>query len=129
MDPTPRKLHTFLLQCKPEFFAIVKIISQDDSVKSQLWSSPSLRVRQLECFKPGLLEDIEPAWLSDFALFVQELESNFGYLRPHRKKPNPSLKLSICRESHKATKYFIKFTQLAGTRPLGAKLRSFGKAI
>jgi len=75
-------------------------------------SSPSLRVWHLECLKPGLLEDIEPAWLSDFTLFIQELKLNFGTYNPVGEAES-ELEALHMQESHQATKYFIKFTQLA----------------
>ena len=66
----------------------------------------------LECFEPGLLEDIELAWLSDFALFVQELKSNFGTYDPVGEAES-ELEALHMQENYQATKYFIKFTQLA----------------
>ena len=49
----------------------------------------------LDCFESAVLDPIEPAWLSDSDLFLEELEG----LHMH--------------ESHQAMKYFIKFQQLA----------------
>jgi len=65
----------------------------------------------LECFEPRLLEDIEPAWLSDFRFFVQELKLNFGTYDPVGEAES-ELEALHMQENHQATKYFIKFTQL-----------------
>jgi len=105
----PRKLRTFLLQCKLNF-RDRKDHFQDDLVKVSYVLS-FLKGMALECFEPGLLEDIEPAWLSNFALFVQELESNFGTYNPVGEAES-ELEALHMQESHQATKYFIKFTQL-----------------
>jgi len=106
----PHKLHTFLLQCKLNF-RDRKDHFQDNLVKVSYVLS-FLKGTALECFEPGLLEDIEPAWLSDFTLFVQELESNFGTYDPVGEAES-KLEALRMQESHQATKYFIKFTQLA----------------
>ena len=66
----------------------------------------------LECFEPGLVVDNEPAWLSDFGLFVQELESNFSTYNPVG-EAEAKLEALRMQENHQATKYFIRFTQLA----------------
>ena len=72
----PCKLHTFLLQCKLSF-CDCRDHFQDDSVKVSYVLS-FLKGMALECFEPRLLADNEPAWLSDFRLFIKELKSNFG---------------------------------------------------
>ena len=76
----PCKLCTFLLQCKLNFLDR-RDHFQDDSVKVSYILS-FLKGTALECFEPGLLADDEPAWLSDFRLFIQELELNFGTYNP-----------------------------------------------
>ena len=72
----PHKLHTFLLQCKLNVWDCQDHF-QDDSVKVSYVLS-FLKGTALECFKPGLLADDEPAWLFDFGLFIQELKANFS---------------------------------------------------
>ena len=106
----PCKLCTFLLQCKLNFHDRQDHF-QDDSVKvSDV--HPFLKGTALECFKPRLLADDEPAWLSDFRLFVQELESNFSTYDPIG-EAKAELEALHMQENHQATKYFIKFTLLA----------------
>ena len=106
----PRKLQTFLLQCKLNFCNRQDHF-QDDSVKVSYVLS-FLKGTVLECFEPRLLADNEPAWLSNFGLFVQELESNFGTYNPVG-EAEAELEALRMQENHQATKYFIKFTQLA----------------
>ena len=71
-----------------------------------------LKGSALDCFEPGLLDSEEPAWLSDFTLFVQELEDNFG---SYDLVGEVEAKLEGLRmwDNHQAMKYFIQFMQLA----------------
>jgi len=57
------------------------------------------------------LDSIDPIWLSDFNLFVEELETNFGTYDPEG-KAEAKLKQLCMQETHQAMKYFIKFQQL-----------------
>jgi len=41
-----------------------------------------LKGAALDCFEPALLDPIDPAWLSEFDLFIEELETNFGSFDP-----------------------------------------------
>ena len=41
-----------------------------------------LKGMALDCFEPALLETPEPMWLSDFTLFLEELEASFGSYDP-----------------------------------------------
>ena len=71
-----------------------------------------LKGTALDCFEPRLLEPDEPAWLTDYNLFIQELEANFG-LYDLVAEAEAELEGLHMQESHQATKYFIKFMQLA----------------
>ena len=71
-----------------------------------------LKGSALECFKPGLLDSTVPAWASDFNLFVVELEANFGTYDLVG-EAEAKLEGLHMQENHQATKYFIKFMQLA----------------
>ena len=53
-----------------------------------------------------------PTWASDFDLFVVELEANFRTYDPVG-EAEAELEGLCMQENHQATKYFIKFTQLA----------------
>ena len=77
---SPKKLHTFLLQCKLNF-RDQKVLFRDDSAKVNYILS-YLKGPVLDCFEPGLLEPYEPPWLSNYDLFVSELETNFGSYDP-----------------------------------------------
>src|SRR6266481_2694229 len=71
-----------------------------------------LKGTALDCFEPTLLETPEPMWLSDFTLFLEELEASFGSYDPIR-EAEAELEGLCMQENHQATKYFIKFMQLA----------------
>src|SRR6266481_2535346 len=66
----------------------------------------------LDCFEPTLLETPKPMWLSDFALFIEDLEASFGSYDPIG-EAEAKLEGLCMQENHQATKYFIKFMQLA----------------
>src|SRR6266481_6018569 len=115
-DPDPfdgsdtRKLRTFILQCKLNFHDHSDLF-QDDTTKVNYMLS-YLKGMTLDCFEPTLLETPEPAWLSDFALFLEELEASFGSYDPVG-EAEAELEGLCMQENHQATKYFIKFMQLA----------------
>ena len=68
----------------------------------------------LDCFEPALLDVTDPVWLSDFKLFIEELEANFGTFNPKgQAKAKAKLEQLCMHENHQATKYFIKFQQLS----------------
>src|SRR6266481_507583 len=73
-------LHTFILQCKLNFRDHSDLF-QDDTMKVNYMLS-YLKGTALDCFKPVLLETPEPTWLSDFALFLEELEASFSSYNP-----------------------------------------------
>src|SRR6266481_3198177 len=85
-DPDPfdgsdtQKLHTFILQCKLNFCDRIDLF-QDDTMKVNYMLS-YLKGMALDCFEPVLLETPELAWLSNFALFLEELEASFGSYDP-----------------------------------------------
>src|SRR5882724_5547317 len=76
----PRKLRTFILQCKLNF-QDRKDAFEDDSDKVNYVLS-YLKGTALDCFESAVLDPIEPLWLSDFDLFIKELEANFGTYDP-----------------------------------------------
>src|SRR6266481_2379274 len=105
-----QQLCTFLLQCKLNFQDHPDLF-KDDSTKVNYVLS-YLTGSALDCFEPTLLDSEEPAWLSDFTLFVQELEDNFGSYDPVG-EAEAKLEGLRMRDNHQATKYFIQFMQLA----------------
>ena len=105
-----KKLHTFLSQCKLNF-RDRKDLFCDDSVKVNYILS-YLKGPAPHCFEPGLLKLNEPMWLSDYNLFISELEANFGTYDPIA-KAEAELEGLCMQENHQATKYFVKFMQLA----------------
>src|SRR6266481_2548559 len=115
-DPDPfdrsdtQKLRTFVLQCKLNFRDRSDLF-QDDTTKVNYMLS-YLKGMALDCFKPMLLEMPEPAWLSNFALFLEELEASFRSYDPVG-EAEAKLEGLRMQENHQAKKYFIKFMQLA----------------
>src|SRR6266481_985198 len=69
------KLCTFILQCKLNFWDHPDLFKDDSTKVNYIFSY--LKGSALDCFEPTLLDPMEPTWLSDFALFIQELEDNF----------------------------------------------------
>src|SRR6266481_188049 len=114
-DPDPfdrsdtRKLRTFVLQCKLNFRDRSDLF-QDDTTKVNYMLS-YLKGTALDCFEPALLETPEPAWLSDFTLFLEELEASFRSYDPVS-EAEAELEGLRMQENHQAMKYFIKFMQL-----------------
>src|SRR5882724_5305252 len=106
----PRKLRTFILQCKLDF-RDRKEAFEDNSDKVNYVLS-YLKGTALDCFESTVLDPIEPLWLSDFDLFIEELETNFGTYDPIG-EAEAELEGLRMHDSHQATKYFIKFQQLA----------------
>src|SRR5882724_5320565 len=106
----PRKLRTFILQCKLNF-RDRKDAFEDDSDKVNYVLS-YLKGTALDFFESAVLDPIEPLWLLDFNLFIEELEANFGTYDPIG-EAEAKLEGLRMHNSHQATKYFIKFQQLA----------------
>ena len=105
-----RKLHMFLLQCRLNF-QDWKDLFWDNSTKVNFMLSYP-KGPALNFFEPRLLEPNKPAWLSNFDLFISELKANFGSYNPVGEAEAELEGLHI-KENHQATKYFIKFMQLA----------------
>src|SRR5882724_4869278 len=89
---------------------IVKIYLRMILIRSVM--SSFLKGTDLDCFESAVLDPIEPQWLSDFDLFIKELKANFRTYDPVG-KAEAELEGLHMHESHQATKYFIKFQQLA----------------
>src|SRR5882724_13549803 len=104
------KLRTFILQCKLNFQDCPNQFQNDTTKFNYILSH--LKGSTLDCFKPALLDLIEPIWLSDLNLFIKELKTNFGTYDPVS-EAEASLEGLRMHESHQAMKYFIKFQQLA----------------
>src|SRR5882672_9756138 len=105
-----RKLRTFILQCKLNFRDCPDMFKSDTAKVNYMLSY--LKVSALDCFKPALLDPNEPKWLLDLTLFIEELKANF---RTYYSVSEAEAELEALQmhDSHQATKYFIKFQQLA----------------
>src|SRR5882724_7706859 len=105
-----RKLRTFILQCELNFRDCPNQFEDNTTKVNYILSH--LKGSALDCFEPALLDPIEPSWLSDLSLFIEELETNFGTYNPVG-DAEAELEGLRMHESHQAMKYFIKFQQLA----------------
>src|SRR5882724_6695523 len=106
----PKKLHTFIFQGKLKFQDCKDLFStKEDKVNYAL---SHLKGITLDCFEPILLGLHDPVWLSYFKLFIMGLENNFRSFNPEG-KAEVELNALHMHENHQATKYFIKFQQLA----------------
>src|SRR5882724_9484641 len=106
----PKKLCTFIFQCKLNFWDCKDLFStKEDKVN---YTHSHLKGITLDCFGPVLLGLHDPIWVSDFNLFITELENNFRSFDPEG-KAEVELKALHMHENHQAMKYFIKFQQLA----------------
>src|SRR5882724_4489189 len=105
-----QKLCTFIPQCKLNF-GDCKDMFEDDTNKVTYVLS-FLKGTALDCSESAILDPIEPQWLSDFDLFIEELEANFRTYDPVR-EAEAELEGLHMHQSHQAMKYFIKFQQLA----------------
>src|SRR5882672_3911756 len=103
------KLRTFILQCKLDFRDRPDLFKDDKSKVNYVLSY--LKGTALYCFESAILDPDEPDWASDFNLFTDELESNFGTYNPIS-EAEAKLEGLRMHDSHQATKYFIKFQQL-----------------
>src|SRR5882724_11105585 len=102
------KLRTFILQCKLNFRDCKDLFEDDTDKVNYVFSF--LKGTALDCFESAILDPIEPPWISDFDLFLEELEANFRTYDPVS-EAEAKLKGLCIHESHQAMKYFIKFQQ------------------
>src|SRR5467141_2324075 len=105
-----QKLRTFILQCRLNFRDCPDLFKNDKSKVNYVLSY--LKGTALDCFESTILDPNEPPWASDFHLFSEELTSNFGTYDPVSEAEEELEGLRM-HDSHQATKYFIKFQQLA----------------
>src|SRR5467141_4604525 len=105
-----RKLRTFILQCKLNFRDCPDLFRDDKSKVNYVLSY--LKGTALDCFESAILDPNEPDWADNFSLFTDKLASNFGTYDPIG-EAEAKLEGLRMHDSHQATKYFIKFQQLA----------------
>src|SRR5882724_9879457 len=104
------KFHTFIFQCKLNFRDCKDLFNNEETKVN--YSLSYLKGIALDCFEPTLLDLHDPIWLSNFNLFITELENNFRTFKPEG-EAEVELEALCMYENHQATKYFIKFQQLA----------------
>ena len=76
----PKKLCTFIFQCKLNFQDRKDLFNNEETKVNHALSY--LKGIALDCFEPSLLDLHDPIWLSNFGLFITELENNFGTFNP-----------------------------------------------
>lgn len=108
----PKKLKTFLLQCRLYFRGSSD--SFQDDTRKVTFAVSYLRDVALEWFEPGLSgvsEDL-PLWLEDWDSFVEELQTNFG---PYDESGDVENELTNLRmkDNQRITEYLVRFNSLA----------------
>ena len=107
----PKKLKTFLLQCRLYFRGLSDF---EDGSKRVTFALSYLRDIAQEWFEPGLsgLTDDYPEWLDDWDLFVAELKTNFG---PFDESADIKHELSHLRmkDNQRISDYLVHFNSLA----------------
>jgi len=110
----PKKLRTFLVQCKLCFQDRAKAFCQDRARVT--FAQSYLKGMMLEWFKPDLLNSGNPAdcphWMDSWAHFDAELQSTFG---PHNPVADAEHQLEHLwmKDSYWVTRYIIDFNCLA----------------
>jgi len=110
----PKKLRTFLVQCKLCFQNRAKAFCLDRAKVT--FAQSYLKGMTLEWFKPDLLNSGDPAdrprWMDSWVHFVTELQSTFG---PHDPIADAEHQLKHLRmkDAHRVTRYIVDFNQLA----------------
>jgi hypothetical protein len=104
----PKKLRGFLLQCKHNFWAKPESFRDDAAKFTYILSF--LKEPALDYFEPFLVNDPvnEPAWLTNFEYFTEELYIYFG---PYNQQAEAKIELEqlVMKDNHKATKFFVDF--------------------
>ena len=110
----PKKLWTFLVQCKLCFQDRAKAFRQDRA--RVMFAQSYLKGMTLEWFKPDLLNSGNPAdrphWMDSWVHFVAELQSTFG---PHDPVADAEHQLEHLRmkDSYRVMQYIVDFNHLA----------------
>ena len=110
----PKKLRTFLVQCKLVFMDRPKAFCQDQAkvTFTQLY----LKGMALEWFELDLLDSANPndhpCWMDSWVAFIAELHSTFG---PHDPVADAKHQLDHLqmKDSHHVTRYIVDFNCLA----------------
>jgi hypothetical protein len=107
-----KKLRGFLLQCKLNFQAKLEYIRDDTAKVTYVLSF--LKELAVDYFKRFLVNDPadEPAWLTKFKLFTEELYIYFG---PYDQQAEAKIELEqlVMKDNHKVTKFFVEFYQIS----------------
>ena len=110
----PKKLQTFLVQCKLCFQDCAKAFRQDRA--RVMFAQSYLKGMTLEWFEPDLLNSSDPAdrpcWMDSWVHFITELQSTFG---PHDPIADAEHQLEHLRmkDAHRITRYIVDFNRLA----------------
>ncbi|KAG6327957.1 hypothetical protein ID866_11132 [Astraeus odoratus] len=110
----PKKLHTFLVQCKLNFQDCPSTFKKDRA--KVVFVQSYLKGMALEWFEPDLLSSSNPGtyplWMDDWTEFVIELQSTFSPHNPVADAENQLNHLQM-KENQCINKYVVEFNQLA----------------
>jgi Domain of unknown function (DUF4939) len=100
------KLQSFLVQCVLNFQDRTDAFSNDSA--KVIYALSYLKGTALDWFELTLTSDLPAHWLSDYAIFVSELKTNFG---PHDPEGEAKAELESLhmRDNQRITKYLVKF--------------------
>ena len=107
----PLKLRDFLVSCNLHFRDRPAVFASDE--KKILFILSYLKGAAMSWFEPGLMDVTNSAhWMWDFAVFINELETNFGPHDPVRDAEKGLYSLRMKENSH-IIKYNVEFWKLA----------------
>ena len=104
-----RKLQAFLVQCQLNFNSKLQVFQTDASKVNYMISY--LKGTTLDWFKPGLMSDDPPDWISNYSEFTSELKCNFGLHNPKGDAEN-ELKALWMKNNQQIVKYLVDFNRL-----------------
>jgi hypothetical protein len=101
------------MQCRLQFRDRPGAFDGDDAAKVNFAIS-YLRNPALQWFEPGLSGELDedPAWLEDWDLFVEELQTNFGPYDQTGDAESELVSLKMTSSQH-ITEYIVHFNSLA----------------
>ena len=104
-----RKLQAFLIQCQLNFNSKPQVFWTDASKVN--YTISYLKGTVLDWFKPGLMSDDPPGWISNYSEFTSELKHNFGLHDPKGDAEN-ELKALWMKDNQRMVKYLVDFNRL-----------------
>ena len=106
----PKKLRTFLTQCKLNFRDRPKAFNTDAAKVT--FAITFLKGSAFDWFEPYISDGSHPPWETDYSEFVQELTENFGPFDAIGDAENELNNLSMA-DNHRYAKFALTFNRLA----------------